>query len=336
MDAERFGTCRPSPRGLRFGYGMDIRQLRYFVALANERNFTRAAERLCIAQPPLSRQIRRLEDELGLELFDRGARPIRLTEAGRLLYEQAVPVIGAMDRIRATVWAGAQGGKRRFVIGFVGSTLYGLLPEVIRRFRARSEGLEVSLIEASTVEQIAALKDGRIDAGFGRLRVVDSAIRRTVLSEEKLVAVIPVGHDLAARGTPVRLAELAREQLVLYPRPTRPSYADQVLAVFHDLGLEPASVLEVRELQTAIGLVAARSGLCVVPESVQRLQRDDICYLPIADSAARSPIMMIHRVGDVSPELNALLAISAALHQGQEIPGHDAASPRSATPGSAS
>ena len=167
---------------------MDLRRLRYFVALANERNFTRAAQTLNMAQPPLSRQIRQLEEEVGAELVERASRPLRLTEAGRLLYEQAVQVLAGMEQIQAMVGRLSDRGGRRFVIGFVGSTLYGHLPQVIRRFREATTRTEVSLLECSSVDQIAALKDGRIDVGFGRLRVEDPAVRRIVLADEPLVA----------------------------------------------------------------------------------------------------------------------------------------------------
>lgn len=295
---------------------MELRHLRYFVAVANERNFTAAAERLNIAQPPLSRQIRQLEEEVGAQLIDRGTRPLKLTEAGRLLYEYAVHVLSAMDHLRSMMSQIVGTGQRRFIVGFVGSTLYGLLPEVIRRFRDCSGHVEISLLECSTVEQIVALKDGRIDVGFGRLRIEDPAIRRIVLADEPLVAVVPANHRFVVAGQPVHLADMLDEPLIIYPRPARPSYADQILSIFHDQGLQPSALTEVRELQTAIGLVAAHAGLSIVPESVQRLRRDDVHYLPIAERAAVSPIMMIHRVGDISAELQKLIEISCELHSG--------------------
>lgn len=293
---------------------MDLRRLRYFVAVARERNFTRAAQVLNMAQPPLSRQIRLLEEEVGAELVDRSSRPLRLTEAGRLLHEQAVQVLAGMEQIQSMVGRLSDQGGRRFVIGFVGSTLYGLLPQVIRRFREESISADVSLLECSSVEQITALKEGRIDVGFGRLRVEDPAVRRIVLADEPLVAAVPADHHLVSVGRAVHLSELLLEPLIVYPRPARPSYADQVLGVIHDLGLAPAKIMEVRELQTAIGLVAAYAGFAVVPESVQRLRRDDVRYLPLADRGARSPIMMVHRSGDVTPELAALIRISCEIH----------------------
>lgn len=301
---------------------MELRHLRYFVAVANQRNFTRAAEVLNIAQPPLSRQIRQLETEVGTELIDRESRPLRLTDAGRLLYEQAVQVLSGVDQLRSAMQRLSEVGRRRFVIGFVGSTLYGLLPEVIRKFRDGATHVDVSLLECSTVEQIAALQDGRIDVGFGRLRLEVPGIRRIVLAEEPLVAVVPADHPMALRGEALHLAQLLEEPLIVYPRPARPSYADQILSVYQDLGLQVSDVIEVRELQTAIGLVAAHAGFSIVPESVQRLRRDDVRYLPIIERNARSPIMMIHRAGDVSSELERLIEVSCALHA-NDVQGHD-------------
>lgn len=165
---------------------MDLRHLRAFVAVATERNFTRAAERIGIAQPPLSRQIRELEVELGTALFDRSMRPVRLTEAGRMLYEQAVQVLGSIEQITQNIRRLAATGGARFVIGVVGSIMYGALPEIIRRFRTAHSDIEVELVELTTVEQMAALKAGRIDAGLGRVRIDDPAIRREILYHELL------------------------------------------------------------------------------------------------------------------------------------------------------
>jgi DNA-binding transcriptional LysR family regulator len=282
---------------------MELRQLRYFAAVAQERNFTRAAERLHIAQPPLSRQIRQLEEELGAALFDRSARPLRLTDAGRLLLDQAEQVLERVEGMRTTMRRLTESARPRFVIGFVASIIYEALPDLIRRFRAAAPAVELSLVEMISLEQIAALKEGRIDVGFGRIRFDDKAIRRDVLREERLVAALPVAHPLLARDAALSLAELALEPLIVYPREPRPSYADQVISLFRDRGLEPLIVHEARELQTAIGLVAAEIGLALVPTSVQRLRRDDIVYRALADSEITSPIIMSRRADDISAPL---------------------------------
>jgi DNA-binding transcriptional LysR family regulator len=285
---------------------MELRHLRYFVTVANERNFTRAAEKLHIAQPPLSRQVQQLEEELGMVLLDRDSRPLRLTEAGRLFFEHASQVLERVEDMRAMMRRFREAERPRFVIGFVASTIYAALPDLIRRFRAATPGLDVSLVEMVSLDQIAALKEGRIDVGFGRIRFDDPAVRRDVLREERLVVALPLGHPLLQQDERLCFAKLAREPQILYPRMPRPSYADQVISIFRDRGIEPHIVHEARELQTAIGLVAAEVGICIVPTSVQRLRRDDVVYREIDDLTITSPIIMSRRVGDASQYLATL------------------------------
>jgi DNA-binding transcriptional LysR family regulator len=298
---------------------VELRHLRYFVAVARERNFTRAAEKLHIAQPPLSRQVQQLEDELGLVLIERGSRPLRLSEAGRLLYEQAVQVLERMDEMRTAVGALHEANRDRFSIGFVASTLYGKLPEVIRSYRAARPDVEVSLLELTTLEQIAALKEGRIDVGFGRIPLDDPAVERQLLRNEKLIAAVPSNHPILGRPGALRLADLAVEPLIVYPKAPRPSYADQVLALYRDRGLKPPALYEVRELPTALGLVAADAGVCLVPSSVERLRRDDVAYRPLDQEQAVSPIIMSCRKGDRSPEIALVLKLIRQVYRKDKI-----------------
>jgi DNA-binding transcriptional LysR family regulator len=299
---------------------MDLRQLRYFVTVAGERNFTRAAEKLNIAQPPLSRQIQQLEEELGVPLFERRSRPLHLTEAGQFLYEHALEVLERVEVIKTMIrrLGPLQGG--RFSIGFAGSTLYGALPDLVRRFRAAFPGVEVVLHELSTLQQIAALKEGAIDVGFGRLRrLEDPAIKREILREEPLVVALPVGHPLLDRLTPLRLEDLAQEPLVLYPREPRPSYADQVLGIYQTCGVEPGAVHEVSGLQTALGLVAAGVGLCLVPACVQHLRRDDVLYRGLDEPGAVSPIIMSYRKQDRSRHVVVMMELIREMYRQRGI-----------------
>ncbi len=286
---------------------MELRHMRYFVTVAQERNFTRAAERLHMAQPPLSRQIQQLEDELGLPLLDRESRPLNMTEAGRLFYEQATQLLQRVEGLRAIMQRLKSAERARFVIGFVSSTIYAALPDLIRRFRAAAPEVNLSLVELVSLDQIAALKDGRIDVGFGRIRFDDPLVRRDVLREERLVAALPHDHALLQHEGPFSLEQLASEPLIIYPSQPRPSYADQVISLFQDRGLEPRVEHEARELQTAIGLVAAEVGIAIVPTSVQRLRRDDVVYRELDDPSVTSPIIMSRRAHDHSPQL-ALMA----------------------------
>jgi DNA-binding transcriptional LysR family regulator len=298
---------------------MELRHLRYFVCVAREGSFTRAAEILRIAQPPLSRQMQQLEDELGFVLIERGTRPLHLSEAGRLFYEQAIQVLERFDEMRASVGRLHEAQRDRFSIGFVGSTLYGKLPEVIRSYRAARPDVEIILLELTSFEQIAALKEGRIDVGFGRIPLDDPAVERQLLRNEKLIAAVPTNHAVLGRKGPLRLADLATEPLIVYPKAPRPSYADQVLALYRDRGLKPPGLYEVRELQTALGLVAAGAGVCVVPASVERLRRDDVVYWPLDQEQAVSPIIMSNRKGDRSPEIALVLKLIRQIYRKEKI-----------------
>lgn len=297
---------------------MELRHLRYFVAVAEERNFTRAAARLHIAQPPLSRQVQQLEEDLGVALIEKGSRPLRLTEAGQFFLAHAKPLLDQVRDLKAMTQRVGQ-LERSLSIGFVASTLYGQLPEIVRRYRERHPHVEVTLHEMTTVEQLAALKEGRIDVGFGRLKSEDPSIRRILLREERMVAALPPEHRLAQRAGGVRLAELAGEKLLVYPKAPRPSFADQVLGIFAAANLAPVQVTEVRELQIAMGLVAAGQGISIVPESVQGMHRGHVEYRPIEDKHAFSPILFSVRHMDRAPELEDLLATVYAIYNGLGI-----------------
>jgi DNA-binding transcriptional LysR family regulator len=298
---------------------VELRQLRYFLMVAKEQNFTRAAEKLHIAQPPLSRQILQLEEQLGVVLFERGSRPVRLTDAGRMLFNQAAHVLESVDEITNMAQRLRNAERPQLRVGLVPSTLYGKLPDVIRRYRAARPQVELVPLELMTLEQIAALKEGRIDVGFGRIQFDDPAVERTLLRNERLVVAMPANHLWTARRGAIALAQMATELLIVYPKAPRPSYADQVLQLFRDRNLRPPVIHEVKELQTALGLVAAETGVCVVPASVERLRRDNVVYRPINDPAAVSPIIMSTRKGDPSPEIVLILRIIHDIYEDEGI-----------------
>ena len=293
---------------------MELRHLRYFVAVAEERNFTRAAERLHIAQPPLSRQIQQLEEDLGVLLFERNSRPLKLTDTGRFFYTHALQLLAQTAELQAMT---KRVGKieHKMSVGFVGSTLYGMLPRIIRRFRQTYPDVELILHEMSTMDQIKALKEGVIDVGFGRIRHEDPSVRRVVLREERMIVALPVGHPLADARPQLSLTDLVGEALIIFPRAPRPSFADQVLAAFHDRGLKPGKLHEVRELQIALGLVAMGEGVSVVPASVYGLKRDDVVYKDLDDPKLVSPIIMSTRMLDESTDLKALQELIYGLYE---------------------
>ncbi|MFJ4376227.1 LysR family transcriptional regulator [Pseudomonas japonica] len=275
---------------------MELRHIKYFQAVAQTLNFTQAAQRLNIAQPPLSRQIQQLEDELGTQLLER-SRPLQLTEAGRFFQEQSRALLQQLESLCENTRRIGAGQRRWLGIGFAPSTLYALLPELIRELR-EDPGLELGLHEMTTLQQVEALKAGRIDIGFGRIHLADDAIHQQVLREDPLVAVLPASQAPAERA--VSLASLAQRPFVLYPAQPRPSYADHVLSLFARQGLGLHVAQWANELQTAIGLVAAGVGITLVPASVQQQHRADIVYAAVDDPEAVSPIILSRRNGDIS------------------------------------
>lgn len=287
---------------------MDLRQLRYFVAVARERSFTRAAQLLNIAQPPLSRQIQSLEDELGVALLIRNSRPVRLTEAGRLFYEQSLQVLGRVEQMRAATRRVGLNQNSVLSIGFVASTLYGGLPSLLRKLRQQAPEIEIQVLEMASVQQIPALKEGRIDIGFGRMPHTDGSVVGIVLREERLVVAIPKGTPLAQEHGPLPVSALTGERLIVYPKEPRPGYADHVLNLVHGHGAQPAEVQEVREIQTALGLVAAEAGLCIIPSSAQQM-RSDVHYRLLDGERTNSPVILYHRVGDTSAHITLVKAL---------------------------
>jgi DNA-binding transcriptional LysR family regulator len=285
---------------------MEFRHLKYFVTVAAERSFSRASEKLHMAQPPLSRQIKQLEEELGTQLLNRG-RPITLTEAGRFFFEQAQQMIQKADEVRTMTKRIGTGNRRQFGIGFVPSVLYDTLPDLIRQFRDDASDVEIVLSELITIEQAVALKEGRIDIGFGRLWFDEDGLTRRVLREEKLAIAAPHDHHLGSRKKRLMLRHVVDLPLILYPNAPRPSYADQVLSFYRRCGLEPKVAIEVRELQTALGLVAAGVGISVVPSSVRRLGREDVDYFPLEEPDITSPIIVSYRPNDGSDLLAQML-----------------------------
>jgi DNA-binding transcriptional LysR family regulator len=283
---------------------MDLRQLRYFVAVATTKNFTRAAEQMHIAQPPLSRQIQLLEEELEVQLIQRNSRPVRLTEAGRLFYEQSLQVLHRVDQMKNTARQASRNQRQSISIGYVPSILYGGLPMLVRMFRQRYPDTDVHLVDLGSVQQISELKSGRIDLGFGRIRSNDTSVARTVLREERLVLAIPPAWTLAAEKGPVNFEHLEHSKLIVFPKEPRPSFADHVLGMLHEKGIKLAEVHEVRELHAALGLVAAEVGLCIVPAAARL--RSDLAYRLIADEKATSPIILSHRLNDDSWYLAAI------------------------------
>lgn len=281
---------------------MELRHLRYFIEITRDLNMTKAAERLNMSQPPLSRQMKQLEDELGAELFDRSGKHLRLTEAGEFLTRKAKQILANVEETQVALKRIGQRGHSWLSIGFVPSTIYGFLPEFLRHYRKNNPKVEVSLSELMSQDQLIALKTGQIDIGFGRMIIHDPDVRYEVIFHETLMAVVPENHPLAKK-TSLELKQLENKDIIIYPVRPRPNYSDFVTDLFFKRGIKINVIQEVQELQTTLGLVATGVGISIVPASVKKMRSDDVVYIPLKDQGLTSPVVMMYRDKEPSEEL---------------------------------
>jgi DNA-binding transcriptional LysR family regulator len=281
---------------------MELRHLRYFLAVAEELNFTRAARRLHIAQPPLTQQIKALEAELGVTLIDRSAYRICLTQAGRAFAAEVTRILGDVRNAALIAKRAARSSVGQVRVGFTESASFNpLVTSTFRSFRSAYPDIEVSLEERQSTELAVALREGRIDAAFVRppLKTAEG-LTLHLLQEEDMVAAVPSGHTLAKRKS-IALRELEREAFILYPRSVRPGLADAVVAACEKAGFTPRVEQYAPQLSATINLVAASLGISVVPQSMQGLQPGALAYIPLRGRPVRAQLSLAHRTQETDP-----------------------------------
>ncbi|SDM76721.1 LysR family transcriptional regulator [Nonomuraea jiangxiensis] len=306
---------------------MNLQQLRYAVALAEELNFGRAALREGVRQPPFSQQIGKLEEELGVRLFERTTRHVRLTPAGQAFVAEARTSLAHAERAAEAARRAGRGEAGRLVIGFVGSATNVTLPRVLRRFRARYPGVQVELRESPTAQQAEDLRQGLLDVGLLHAPLAGLAaevLSTQTVARELLLAALPADHPLAAR-TSLPPAALAGEPFVMFPRRYGPALHDQITAVARAAGYEPRVVQEAVQMQTIVGLVAAGIGVSIVPESVARLRRGDVAFRPLSPPTRIVTLDLTWRTGDQNPAVHNFRSLfptapSASAGQPQRAP----------------
>jgi DNA-binding transcriptional LysR family regulator len=297
---------------------MELRHLRYFVAVAEELHFTRAAERLHIGQPPLSQQIRLLEEEVGAKLLDRSRRWVRLTEAGKLFLDDARRILALSAEAAQTARQAERGELGRLRIGFTSSTpLTEVFNKAVNAYRKQFPGVTLSFTEMSTLRQVDALRDRSIDLGFIRPPEIelphDVAIE--TLRRDPLVLVTPVNHALARRPA-VSIAELADFAFVTFRTDAGTGVQGQVLRLCREAGFEPKIALEAGEGSTIIGLVAAGCGISILPESFTGLRVKGVSYRRLSDRSAVTQLALARRGGEALPLVDHFFAL--AIRAGSE------------------
>ncbi len=261
---------------------MELRTLRYFVAVAEELHFGRAARRVNIAQPPLSQQIQRLEEELGTKLLERTKRMVRLTAAGEMFLESARLILRQTQAAVSAVRDAATGVVGQLSIGLINTVSFH--PDVfvaLHRFHERHPAVAVSLRIMNSADQVAALENGQIHIGFVRMPIKARSIVTATFLTERLFVALPPGHPLAGSDDPLRIDVLADQDFVLLPRSVGFGLSEHTLQLCKRAGFFPRIVQEVAEPQMLTGLVQAGFGVAFVPETSRRLPRDGVVYRPI-------------------------------------------------------
>jgi DNA-binding transcriptional LysR family regulator len=295
---------------------MELRHFRYFIAVAEEGHITRAAERLGMQQPPLSQQIRAMEQELGVQLFRRKPRGVELTDAGRALLADARAILAHIDHAFASTRRTARGEQGRIAVGFTSSApFHPFVPRVIRAFREAFPLVSLTLEESGTMELIGDLREERVDVAFVRTPVADPAgLVVDRLLEEAMVVAVPSQHALAragrGEGAGVNLKRLAGETFIVYRRHTGPGLYDAIIAACHAAGFSPVVGQEAPRIVATLNLVAAGLGLSIVPASLERMHMDGVIYRRLTGpTQPTAPLHLATRRGDTSAAVRQFLAL---------------------------
>ncbi|MGE0684386.1 MAG: LysR family transcriptional regulator [Candidatus Binatia bacterium] len=288
---------------------MELRHLRYFLVVAEELHFSRAADRRDIAQPPLSQMIRRLEHELGTPLFHRTKRRVSLTDAGFIFQEEAKRTLAQAERAVSRVRRASRGELGRLIVGFIGSATYSVLPPIIRRFREQYPEVDLTLQELSTVQQVRALREERLQVGFLRPFTPEPLLKSTMILQEPLMVALSEQHRLS-RQAKISMRLLMNEPFILFPRSLAPELYDQIISLCQGARFSPHVVQEAMQLPTIISLVAAGIGLAVIPASLQNLGRAGVHYRAIRESTPKAELVVAWRAEQPSTLVQSFLRVA--------------------------
>ncbi|WP_414563692.1 MULTISPECIES: LysR family transcriptional regulator [unclassified Anabaena] len=280
---------------------MELRHLRYFIAVAEELHFTKAAQRLHIAQPPLSQQIQQLEAELGVKLFHRQTkRQVQLTAAGKVFLQEAYQLLVQLETAVALTQKIGRGETGQLRIGFTSLVIYDLLPLILREFRQQFLEVELVLLELTTSQQEQALRDSRIHVGFAHPPLEDDTLSYQCIHRQTLVVALSSTHSMAQQEH-ICVRSLLSEPLIMFPRYLAPGLYDRIMSLFQQENFPPNITQEAIQMQTIIGLVSAGIGVAITPSSLQNLQRSGVVYLPILEEVPVIETAVIWQQGNLTP-----------------------------------
>ncbi len=287
---------------------MEFRQLRYFVTVAQELHFGKAAARLEITQPALSKQIHLLETKLGIQLFMRTKRTVKLTKAGEVFLEQTQRLLEQAEKAIKLAKRTALGEVGKLTIGFTVTATYTVLPDLIRRFRSYYPEVEVEMLELCTEAQVSALNQGKIDLGFLHPPIDSRGLEVYPILAEEFVVVLPPQHPLLSKQS-LSLKDLASESFILHPRIEGPFLYDGFLKSCHRVGFEPQIVKEVGSHQSRICFVAAGMGITFIPSGLKPLASQDLVCKPIKDISLKLELAAAWRSIAMMPVLQEFLRL---------------------------
>jgi DNA-binding transcriptional LysR family regulator len=294
---------------------MELRHIRYFVAVAEELSFRRAATRLMIAQPPLSQQIRDLELELGVQLFDRRHRQVRLTTAGQVFLRDAQQILAKADLAVRRVQRAERGEFGRLTIGYTSLIYYPYFPDVLRSYHADFPDVELVLRDLVAIEQMQQLHTNTLDISFAaHIAATLTPQQREylgleVILHEPLVAALPPTHHLAAQNGSISLAALADEPWIWFARTHDPVTYDYMMRLFEQAGFRPHVAQEVTQQQVFLGLVAAGLGVSLIPASIRRMVGSELVCRDIAEPTPMVEFNVVWRQDDSSPLIQTFLQV---------------------------
>lgn len=285
---------------------LTFRQLRYFLVLTEELHFGRAAKRLHISQPPLSASLRQLEEELGVQLFDRNSKSVTMTAAGEVFQRQVRHLLEQLDGSRNLVQRVAAGASGILRVGFTQAMIFRQLPAALKRLQSMHPGIELQLLERNSADLVDAVESGQLDVGFIHSMPLPETLSSLTIANEPFLCCLPVNHPLANRDT-VKIHDLIGEPLIMFTRSLAPHYYDRLVSLFHITDLEPNIKHEVSQWLTIVALVSQGMGVALVPQALAETMFSNIVFRPLANLNVRHQSLCIWPSDTQNPNCNLLI-----------------------------